>query len=530
MDTSHYMPNKTEAWQNLERHAQKLSIDVCHQFKVDSERSQMFSVETNELFLDYSKNLIDRAIWADLIALAKNSPLQEMKRSMFSGKKINTSENRAVLHTLLRKNNGSEVGKLDRLLKKVKDQKKQMKKVSDRIRSGSWLGVGGKPITDVVNIGIGGSDLGPRLACHALGEFSHSTINTHFIGNVDGAELLSTLSKLDPQRTLIIIASKTFKTLETLMNGNTAMKWLQTHLNLRDPQRTDHLIAVTANPKNALKYGVSENNILQFSDWVGGRYSLWSSIGISIAISAGYERFHEMLVGAHEMDEHFLNAPIEKNMPVALALLSVWYSSFLRLETHAIIPYCERLQLLPSYLQQLAMESNGKSVTRQGQPLDYPTSPIIWGQTGTKGQHAFFQLLHQGTHTVPIDFIAACNDVLSTPQHHEALISNMLAQGSALMKGQSADPTEMHLHYRGNNPSSTLLIDKLSAKNFGALIALYEHKVFVEGCIWNINSFDQWGVELGKTMANGMVSSEGSLPNLDASTLSLFAHQQAKLA
>ena len=230
------------------------------------------------------------------------------------------------------------------------------------------------------------------------------------------------------------------------------------------------------------------------------------------------------------MDEHFLNAPIEKNMPVALALLSVWYSSLLRIETHAIIPYCERLQLLQSYLQQLAMESNGKSVTRQGQPLDYPTSPIIWGQTGTKGQHAFFQLLHQGTHTVPIDFIAACSDMLSTPQHHEALISNMLAQGSALMKGQSADRTEMHLHYRGNNPSSTLLIDKLTAKNFGALIALYEHKVFVEGCIWNINSFDQWGVELGKTMANGMVSYEGSLPNLDASTLSLFAHQQEKLA
>ncbi|MAJ87797.1 MAG: glucose-6-phosphate isomerase [Cellvibrionales bacterium TMED148] len=528
MDTSYYVPDKTEAWQNLKRYAQKQGVDVRHEFELDSERSRVFSVRTNELFLDYSKNLINSEIWTDLIALAENSPLQQMKNSMFSGKKINTSENRAVLHTLLRKNQASEIDELDKLLKKVKGQSQNIKKVSERIRSGLWLGVDGKPITDVVNIGIGGSDLGPRLACNALAEFRHPKINTHFVGNVDGAEILSTLNKLDPQRTLIIIASKTFKTQETLMNGNTAIKWLRQNLKIADPQKTDHLIAVTANPNNALEFGVNESNILQFSDWVGGRYSLWSSIGISIAISAGYDRFHEMLVGAQEMDEHFLTAPTGKSMPVALALLSIWYSSFLNLETHAVIPYCERLQLLPSYLQQLAMESNGKSVSRQGQPLDYATSPVIWGQTGTNGQHAFFQLLHQGSHTIPIDFIAACSDAMSTPKHHEALIGNMLAQGSALMLGQSASPSKMHQHYPGNNPSNTILIDKLSAKNFGALIALYEHKVFVEGCIWNINSFDQWGVELGKKMANNLISSEGSLPNLDASTRSLFAHQRAR--
>ena len=528
MDTSDYVPDKTDAWQKLERRARKRPVDIRHEFELDKERSQIFSVRTNELFLDYSKNLIDREIWADLIALADNSPLQKMKDSMFSGEKINTSENRAVLHTLLRTSRSDQTGKLSQLIKKVEVQNEQIKKVSERIRSGAWLGIDGKPITNVVNIGIGGSDLGPRLACDALAEFRHPKVNTHFIGNVDGAEIRSTLKKLDPQRTLIIIASKTFRTEETLMNGNTAMKWFRQHLNIKDPQKTDHLIAVTANRENALAYGVKESNILQFSDWVGGRYSLWSSIGIAIAISAGYDRFREMLNGAQEMDEHFFTAPIEQSMPVALALLSVWYSSFMRLETHAIIPYCERLQLLPSYLQQLVMESNGKSVTRQGQSLDYPTSPVIWGQTGTGGQHAFFQLLHQGTHTVPIDFIGACRDAMSLPEHHDALISNMLAQGSALMTGQPASSGEMHLYYPGNNPSNTLLIDNLSPKNFGALIALYEHKVFVEGCIWNINSFDQWGVELGKKVASNIVSSDRSLSNLDKSTQSLFAHQHTK--
>ena len=397
-----------------------------------------------------------------------------------------------------------------------------MREVSEKIRSGGWQGSTGKSITDIVNIGIGGSDLGPKLACNALAEFSHPDINIHFISNVDGAEILTTLDKLNPETTLIAVASKTFTTQETLLNAKTAINWFETELSLLNAQSSRHFIALTANPDNAVSYGIPESQILEFAEWVGGRYSLWSSIGLSIAISIGFERFSDMLAGAREMDLHFRTAPIDKNMPVIMAVLGIWYTNFLNAQSSAVIPYCERLLLLPSYLQQLDMESNGKSTTLEGEPVSYNTGPILWGQTGTNGQHAFFQLLHQGTRLVPIDFIAAVNDNLSNTEHHRVLLGNMLGQSSALMTGQPAPKNQPHRYYEGNKPSNTLLMNSLSAKNFGALVALYEHKVFVQGSLWNINSFDQWGVELGKKMANELLNTDRSNGYLDPSTKRLF--------
>ncbi|MDA7850145.1 glucose-6-phosphate isomerase, partial [Porticoccaceae bacterium] len=380
----------------------------------------------------------------------------------------------------------------------------------------------GKSITDIVNIGIGGSDLGPKLACNGLSEFAHPDINIHFISNVDGAEILTTLAKLNPETTLITVASKTFTTQETLLNAKTAISWFEKKLGLSSAQSSPHFIALTANRDNAVSYGIPESQILEFAEWVGGRYSLWSSIGLSIAISIGFERFSDMLAGAREMDLHFRTAPIDQNMPIIMAVLGIWYTNFLNAQSSAVIPYCERLLLLPSYLQQLDMESNGKSTTLEGEPVSYNTGPILWGQTGTNGQHAFFQLLHQGTRLVPIDFIAAVNDNLSNKEHHRVLLGNMLGQSSALMMGQPAPKNQPYRFYEGNKPSNTLLMNSLSAKNFGALLALYEHKVFVQGSLWNINSFDQWGVELGKKMANELLNAERSEGNLDPSTKRLF--------
>ena len=397
-----------------------------------------------------------------------------------------------------------------------------MREVSEKIRSGGWQGSTGKSITDIVNIGIGGSDLGPKLACNGLAEFAHPDINIHFISNVDGAEILTTLAKLNPETTLITVASKTFTTQETLLNAKTAISWFEKKLGLLSAQSSPHFIALTANRDNAVSYGIPESQILEFAEWVGGRYSLWSSIGLSIATSIGFERFSDMLSGAREMDLHFRTAPIDQNMPIIMAVLGIWYTNFLNAQSSAVIPYCERLLLLPSYLQQLDMESNGKSTTLEGEPVCYNTGPILWGQTGTNGQHAFFQLLHQGTRLVPIDFIAAVNDNLSNKEHHRVLLGNMLGQSSALMTGQPAPKNQPHRYYEGNKPSNTLLMNSLSAKNFGALVALYEHKVFVQGSLWNINSFDQWGVELGKKMANELLNTDRSNGYLDPSTKRLF--------
>jgi len=528
MNNASYNPANTAAWNRLlELASETLSSDkgiaINQLFQEDSQRFEKYSLKTGELKLDFSKNLVNDDIWEQLINLAQQSPLETHRAAMFAGEKINNTEDRAVLHAALRSTESDALSAEEKArAEQVERQLQAVKAVSEEIRSGSWTGSTGKPITDIINIGIGGSDLGPKMACTALEEYAHERINVHFISNVDGAQILSTLKKLDPETTIVSIASKTFTTQETMLNAKTAIQWFKDNLGLENPKNSAHFIGLTANPEAAINYGIPKNQILEFSDWVGGRYSLWSSIGLSIAISIGFENFKQMLNGAREMDLHFQQAPLEKNMPVILALLGIWYSNFLNAQSIAIIPYCERLLLLPSYLQQLDMESNGKSTSLQGESVSYNTGPILWGQTGTNGQHAFFQLLHQGTRLAPIDFIAAVKDNLSNPEHHQVLLGNMLAQSSALMEGQAAPEGEQHRYYPGNKPSNTLLLNELSPKNFGALIALYENKVFVQGSIWNINSFDQWGVELGKKMANSLLDQGSSASNLDASTKALY--------
>ena len=526
MNDQSYSPTSTTAWANLQTQADNIDdVKIVELFAADPVRAENFSVSAGELLLDFSKNLVSDAVWSQLQALAKQSPLEAHREAMFSGEPINSTENRAVLHASLRSE--AEDAKSDeerQRIAQVKTQLQAVKKASDKIRAGQWLGSTGKAITDVVNIGIGGSDLGPKLACAALEEFSHPDISLHFISNVDGAEILTTLSKLDPETTMVALASKTFTTQETLLNAKTAINWFEQTLGLKNAQTTTHFVGLTAAPDSAAAYGIPSDQILEFAEWVGGRYSLWSSIGLSIAISIGFEQFEQMLLGARDMDLHFQQAPLAENMPVIMALLGIWYSNFLNVESTAVIPYCERLLLLPSYLQQLDMESNGKSTSLNGEAVDYETGPILWGQTGTNGQHAFFQLLHQGTRTVPVDFIATTADNLSNAEHHRVLLGNMLAQSSALMTGQQAPEGQQHRHYPGNKPSNTLLLNQLSPKNFGALIALYEHKVFVQGSIWNINSFDQWGVELGKKMANELLGENADNAEFDASTKALFAY------
>ena len=526
-----YKPTSTPAWKTLEQQAETAQQqNISDFFQQNPQRSSQMSVQSGELFLDYSKNLVSDETWQALLELAAQSPLEEHRAAMFSGETINTTEGRAVLHGALRAEIGdqtvaSAAAESDQRVSLVKQQLADVELVSEKIRSGQWLGSTGKAITDVINIGIGGSDLGPKLACSALQEFAHPDIKLHFISNVDGAEILTTLNKLNPETTLVALASKTFTTHETLLNAKTARNWFAETLGLENAQSSSHFVGLTANRANALAYGIPADQILEFAEWVGGRYSLWSSIGLSIAISIGFEKFVEMLAGAREMDLHFQQAPLAENMPVIMALLGIWYSNFLDAQSNAVIPYCERLLLLPSYLQQLDMESNGKSTTLDGESIDYQTGAILWGQTGTNGQHAFFQLLHQGTRMVPIDFVAAAVDNLSNEEHHRVLLGNMLAQASALMCGQEAPEGEAYRYYPGNKPSNVLLLDQLSPKNFGALIALYEHKVFVQGSIWNINSFDQWGVELGKKMANQLLASDaGVQAELDPSTTALFAH------
>ena len=526
MHNAEYSPTKTDAWGNLESLALGIKSEkITDFFEQEPDRLNVMSLAQGEFFLDFSKNLISQTVWIELLALARESNLIPHREAMFNGEPINVTENRAVLHAALRAEEKDCVSEQEKERNRiVKDQLSNVDQISGKIRRGEWLGSTGRSITDVVNIGIGGSDLGPKLACSALHEFSHPDISIHFISNVDGAEILTTLADLDPETTVIAIASKTFTTQETLLNAQTALNWFDKELGLAEAQKTTHFLALTASPVNALAYGIPKCQILEFTEWVGGRYSLWSSIGLSIAIRIGFEKFLEMLEGAREMDLHFRNAPLDKNMPVIMALIGIWYSNFLDAQSNAIIPYCERLLLLPSYLQQLDMESNGKATSLNNDRVPYNTGSILWGQTGTNGQHAFFQLLHQGTRLVPIDFIACVRDRLSNDEHHRVLLGNMLGQASALMMGQDAPAGEPYRYYSGNKPSNTLLMNSLSPKNFGSLIALYEHKVFVQGSIWNINSFDQWGVELGKKMANDLLDAGGESKDMDKSTEGLFKY------
>jgi glucose-6-phosphate isomerase len=495
-DTSSSSKSTRDIWAKLQALAANAnSINIAEQLNIPG-RLDSLSVDLGRLYVDLSKHAVTEEILKLLLDLAEKSQVLDHARQMITGHPINVSENRQALHMGLR-NPAAPLP--DEFIEHVKDEQAKLDSLSSQIRNGSWTGITGEPITDVINIGIGGSDLGPKMVVHALREF-HTGPKVHFISNVDGAEILSLLKTLNAASTLVVVSSKTFTTAETLLNAQTALAWLEAELNLDNSRSTAHCIAITNDREKAQAFGVPDGQILTFADSIGGRYSVWSSIGFSICIALGFDNFKSFLAGGAQVDHHFLNSPPEKNVPLLMGLIGIWYNNFLKAQTHAVIPYCERLGLFVDHLQQLDMESNGKSSTLEGGPVELETGPIVWGQTGTNGQHAFFQLLHQGTKLVPVDFIGTIHDELSKPEHHRVLLANMIAQSEALMTGQNnADP---HQQYPGNRPSSTLLLDKLDPESLGMLLALYEQKVFVQGVIWSINSFDQWGVELGKQLTN----------------------------
>ena len=511
------------AWQALQQDYENTkNIQMRDQFAQDPARAERYWLEVGGIYADYSKNRIDDKIMADLVALAEQSHLPERIRQMFAGEKINATEHRAVLHTALRNRTDTPVitdGK--DVMPAVKRVLQQMGAFSRAVRSGEWLGYTGQMITDIVSIGIGGSDLGPQMMCTALKEYGHPRMGMHFVSNVDGAQLRDVLSRVHPETTLFIIASKTFTTQETITNARTARQWfLQS---AREEDIAKHFVAVSTNKKAVAEFGIDTDHMFEFWDWVGGRYSLWSAIGLPIMLYLGEENFTAMLEGAHLMDRHFAGAPLARNLPVILALLGIWYINFYGGGSHVVAPYDQRLHRLPKYTQQLDMESNGKQVRLDGKPAATDTGPIIWGETGINGQHAFFQLLHQGTHITPIDLIATLEKRSNLPGHHEILLSNVFAQAEAFMRGKTAaearaelmaqglpeSETDMlvpHKTFSGNRPTNIILMTRIDPRNMGSLIAMYEHKVFVQGVIWGINSFDQWGVELGKQLAKTILA------------------------
>lgn len=509
------------AWQALEAHRTAMSgLRMADEFARDPSRAQDLSVEAVGLFLDYSKNLVTAETRRLLIALARERGVEAQRDEMVAGERINSTEHRAVLHMALR-NPANSVRRYlldaDDVGADVQRELVHMRDFTSRVRDGHWRGHTGRTITDVVNIGIGGSDLGPQMVCEALCPFARADLQAHFVSNVDGAGLTRVLSKLNAETTLFIVASKAFTTQETLMNAHSARDWFIAQGGTAVGV-AQHFVAVSTNAEAVRAFGIDAANMFQFWDWVGGRYSLWSAIGLSIALSIGMDGFEQLLAGAHAMDEHFITSPLESNMPVLLALVGVWNVNFCGTGSQCVAPYAQDLHRLPAYLQQLEMESNGKSVDRNGNALSTASCPVIWGEPGTNGQHAFFQLLHQGTGVIPVDFIAAIRGNDSLPDHHRVLLANCIAQSEALMLGKSvqqareelraqgldAAATETlapHKVFTGNRPSNTILMSELSPYSLGALIALYEHKVFTQGVIWGVNSFDQWGVELGKQLA-----------------------------
>jgi glucose-6-phosphate isomerase len=487
-------------------------------FATDRTRADRFAIQFNDIYLDYSKNRITDQTLKLLFDLARESGLETWREALFNGDRINHTEGRPVLHMELR--NRSTIPLLidgEDVRPKVRHELERVRAISEAVRGRVWRGVTGQPIRDVVNIGIGGSDLGPKMVADALRPYAIHDLRIHFLSNLDENHVSDILEELKPETTLFIISSKSFTTQDTLLNADTACEWF--HRSIPDLRaREHHFIAVTANQDAALHYGIPQSNILRIWDWVGGRYSLWSAIGLPIAISIGMDNFEAMLQGAAEMDQHFREAPFEANMPVILALLGVWYNNFCGAQTHAILPYDEHMHFFPAYLQQADMESNGKSIDRAGESVEYTTGPVIFGEIGIKGQHAFYQLLHQGTKLIPADILAPIKDFHCIKNHHRALMSNVFAQAEALMMGRSPEEARVEMQgegrspeeikrllpYRsfpGNKPTNTLLFRTLDPKTLGTLIALYEHKIFVQGVIWNINSFDQWGVELGKKLA-----------------------------
>jgi glucose-6-phosphate isomerase len=516
-------PLETEAWKRLEKHFEFMkSVHMRDLFDQDPDRFSKFSIRFEDILVDYSKNIVTEETLSLLLELARETRVKDAIESMFTGEKINETENRAVLHTALRNRSNIPVyvdGK--DVMPEINAVLQQMEIFSEKIISGEWRGYTGKPISDIVNIGIGGSDLGPVMVTEALKPYKKPNINVHFVSNIDGTHITETLRPLSPETTLFMIASKTFTTQETMTNAYSARKWFLE--SARDEAHVKkHFVALSTNKEKVKEFGISAENMFVFWDWVGGRYSLWSAIGLSIACSIGFENFVELLEGAHAMDKHFRETPFEKNIPVILALIGIWYNNFFRAETEAILPYDQYMKRFPAYFQQGNMESNGKCVNRSGKEVIYQTGPIIWGEPGTNGQHAFYQLIHQGTKLIPCDFIAPAISHNPIGEHHDILLSNFFAQTEALMKGKTEKEVIEELRasgkgdeeikkltpfkvFKGNKPTNSILFKKLTPRTLGSLIAMYEHKIFVQGVIWNIFSFDQWGVELGKQLAKNIL-------------------------
>ena len=535
------------AWTALSNHLSTVqALHMRDLFAVDPLRFERFSLKLNDFLLDFSKNRITEETLALLTDLAREAGVEEWRDRMFSGEHINTTENRAVLHVALRnRNDRPTIVDCSDVMPQVDRVLAQMKQFSDAVRTGEWRGATGEQITDVVNIGIGGSDLGPVMATEALRPFWQEGLHVHFVSNVDASHVYQVLKRCRPETTLFIVASKTFTTQETLANAHTARAW--TVAALGEASVASHFVALSTNAKAVAEFGIDVDHMFGFWDWVGGRYSLWSAIGLSIAVGVGFERFEELLTGAFDMDEHFRTAPLDANMPVILALLGIWYVDFFGADTQAILPYDQYLHRFPAYLQQADMESNGKSVTRDGSRVDYQTGPVVFGEPGTNGQHAFYQLIHQGTRLIPADFIAAAKSQNPVGEHHSLLLSNFFAQTEALMRGKSeAEVREEltraglsgaaleaaipHRVFEGNRPTNSILYPELTPRTLGRLIALYEHKIFVQGVIWQINSFDQWGVELGKQLAKAILPElPGAQPveSHDSSTNGLINYYKA---
>lgn len=505
-------------WKKLEQHYQAThNIQMRDLFAQDPDRFNHFSLRFNDILFDFSKNRITSETLKLLLDLAEQAKLHDKIEAMFTGQKINRTEDRAVLHIALRNRSNTPIlvdGKdvmpeVNRVLAKMRD-------FSEKVRSGAWKGYTGKAITDVVNVGIGGSDLGPKMVTLALEHYANPNLRSHFVSNVDGTDMAETLKKVSPETTLFLIASKTFTTQETMTNAHSARDWFLAAAK-DEAAVAKHFVALSTNTEKVKQFGIDPDNMFEFWDWVGGRYSLWSAIGLSIAIAVGMDNFEALLTGAHQVDQYFRATPFEQNIPVIMALVGIWYNNFFGAQTEAILPYDQYLSRFPAYFQQGDMESNGKSVTSEGEKIDYSTGPIIWGEPGTNGQHAFYQLIHQGTKLIPCDFLASVDTHNKLGNHHEILIANFLAQTEALMKGKTAEEARAELiasgdknpsdllvaakTFAGNKPSNSFLYKSLDPQTLGSLIALYEHKIFTQGIIWDINSFDQWGVELGKQLA-----------------------------
>ena len=520
-------PTQNPIWDTLKQNAEEIKTHSINDLFVEnSSRFEEFSLEIEDLFFDYSKQYINKEALKNLYTLLRSSNIEAKRQEMFDGVPINRTEGRSVLHTALRRSSSDTVevnGK--NVIPEIHDTLKRIKTLSEKIKNKELLGATGKPIEKIISIGIGGSDLGARMVYQALSNNKANVIlPCHFVSNVDGDDILEALEQCHPETTLVIIISKTFTTQETLTNARVAQDWFKERFSTIEEIMAHHFVAVSANPEQTKKFGIVEENFFPMWEWVNGRFSLWSAVGLPLALSLGYENFEALLDGARIMDEHFLNAPLEKNMPVLMALLGIWNRNFLKSSHHAVLPYSQRLKDFPAYLQQLDMESNGKSIDSEGQKItDYETAPVLFGEAGTNGQHSFYQLLHQGSDIIPCDFIAAIEPDNALIENHTLLLSHMLAQGQAMMQGRHDYKTdEPYRYFSGNKPSSTILIKELNAKTLGMLIALYEHKVFVQGIVWNINSFDQYGVELGKELSQKITA--GDLSDIDPSTAALLSY------